>query len=129
MKETLYPSILRRYLSSLIDAMFILVMMVLVGYSFQHDSDLAIKVRVGMLVFLFLIYEPLCTSKLCTIGQLLTDIRVRSNDIKQNISLPKAYVRIIFKVLLGFISFFSILFSDRKRAIHDIVVGSVVIKV
>jgi uncharacterized RDD family membrane protein YckC len=56
-------------------------------------------------------------------------IRVRKKILHENISIPSAYLRIIVKLFLGLISFFTIPFSDKKRAIHDFAVDSVVIYV
>lgn len=129
MKENKFPSILKRYLSSVIDLIFIFSMMILAGYIFQSDNQMVIKARIVTVIILFFIYEPLFTSRFCTIGQKLTGIRVRNMLSYQNITLPKAYIRIIIKLFLGFISFFTIPFTQHKRAIHDLVVGSVVIEI
>ncbi len=115
-------------MSSFIDAVFIVSMMISAGYIFQNDHAMTVKARVVTIVFLFFIYEPLCTSKFCTIGQIMTGIRVRSLNEEGKISIQMAYIRIIFKLLLGFISFFTIPFTKHKRAIHDLIVGSVVIR-
>ena len=124
-----YPSIVRRYLSTVVDSFFILSMVILSGYCFQQDSALATQVRVGLILFLFFVYEPICTSLYCTVGQKVTGIRVRNNFGRDRISLPKAYLRIVLKVILGFISFFTIAFSKEKRALHDLIIGSVVLVV
>jgi uncharacterized RDD family membrane protein YckC len=128
MNQEEYPSILKRYLSTVIDSMFVLSMMVLAGYLFQNDNQMAINARVGMILFLFFVYEPVCTSKYCTLGQKVTGIRVRSMLLRENISITKAYLRIIIKILLGFLSFFTIPFTKNKRAIHDLVANSIVIE-
>lgn len=114
-------------MSSVIDGVFIVLMMIIIGYLFQNDSQMVMKVRVATMIFLFFIYEPLCTSKLYTIGQKLTGIRVRSMGTTQKITLPRAYLRIVFKLSLGLISFFTLPFTRYRRAIHDLVAGSLVI--
>jgi len=125
-----YPSILRRYLSTLIDSIFIISMLILVSYIFQQKHGIANQTRVVLIFSMFFIYEPLCTSFFCTLGQKVTGIRVRDYAAfgEQKISLPKAYLRIISKVFLGFISFFTIMFSKEKRAIHDFLAGSIVLE-
>ena len=122
-----YPSILRRYLSTLIDGLFVLSVFVLVSFIFQHESDEIILLRIFISFGVFFIYEPLCTSKFCTIGQKITGIRVRVLPGKTRISLHFAYIRIFFKFLLGWISFLSIPFTKGKRGIHDFAVKSIVI--
>ena len=128
MTQEIYPSILKRYLSTFIDSVFMLSMLILVSFLFQKDSQTETYARVGMIFFLFLVYEPFCTSNYCTLGQKITGVRVRTVFQREKITLPKAYLRIVIKILLGFVSFFSIPFTPHKRAIHDLVVGSVVIE-
>ncbi len=124
-----YPSILKRYLSTLIDSIFILSVLVIAGYIFRQNQGIVNQVRVGIILFVFFIYEPFCTSLFCTLGQKITGIRVRVYSAfgDEKISLFKAYLRIILKVFLGFFSFFTMIFSKEKRAIHDFAAGSVVI--
>jgi uncharacterized RDD family membrane protein YckC len=56
-------------------------------------------------------------------------IRVRTVSKLERIFLLQAYLRIVVKIFLGFISFFSIIFSKRKRAIHDFASGTIVVAV
>ena len=125
-----YPTILRRYLSTTIDSIFIISMLFVVSYLFQQENSLATQARVAIIIFMFFVYEPFCTSMYCTLGQKLTGIRVRNHASfgDEKISILKAYLRILTKVILGFISFFSIMFSKEKRAIHDFVAGSIVLQ-
>ncbi|THB79596.1 MAG: RDD family protein [Desulfobulbaceae bacterium] len=122
-----YPSIPKRYISSFIDGVFIISMMFITGYLFQSSEGLSIKVRVGVVLFFFFVYEPLFTSLFCTLGQLITGIRVRSLEHQDKISIPRAYLRIGCKLLLGILSFFTIPFTKHRRAIHDLIVGSIVV--
>ena len=103
-------------------------MMILVSYLFQNNSQVTIYARVVTILFLFFVYELLCTSKYCTVGQKMTGIRVRSMFMRHNISIPKAYLRIITKLLFGILSFFTIPFTKKKRVVHDIIAGSIVIE-
>ena len=125
--EYQYPSILRRYFATLIDGMLVTIVFIMVSYILQDESNFSNSLRVAVIVFVFFVYEPICTSRFCTVGQKLTGIRVRKRFLHERISIPAAYLRIVVKVLLGIISFFSIPFSKNKRAIHDFAVGSVVI--
>ena len=125
--EYQYPTILRRYLSTFIDGLLIIIVLLAVSYVFENNTGASTHIRVGILIFMFFIYEPLCTSLGCTVGQKITGVRVRKRFLHEKISIPAAYLRIILKILLGFISFITILFTKDKRAIHDFAVGSVVI--
>ena len=102
--------------------------MVLAAYIFQQDSVTATKVRIAIILFMFFAYEPICTSKFCTLGQLFTGIRIRNVNSHKHISLSAAYLRIFMKILLGFISFFTIPFSAQKRALQDFMARSIVLE-
>lgn len=125
--EYQYPTILRRYLSTFIDGLLIIVVLLVVSHFFDKNIGASNHIRVAILAFMFLVYEPLCTSLACTLGQKITGIRVRTLLDHKRISIPAAYVRLFLKTFLGFISFISIAFSKDKRAIHDFAVGSVVV--
>ena len=125
--EIEYPSLLRRYFSTVIDGLLVIIMIILSGYIFQSENPALVYIRVGLILFMFLVYEPLFTSFFCTLGQKLTGIRVRRVVLREKINLFQAYIRVVTKLVLGVISFFTIPFSKNKRAIHDMVVGSIVI--
>lgn len=122
-----YPSILRRYLASFIDGVLLFSIFLVTTAMFQREAESGMWLHIGVVVGLFFIYEPFCTSKLCTIGQLLVGMRVRSFATRQRISLPAAYARFIVKFLLGIISFFYIGASENRRTIHDLAASSIVI--
>ena len=122
-----YPSILRRYFSTFIDGIFVITSVIISAYIFQFDNQLITGVRVAVVLILFFVYEPLFTSRFCTIGQYLTGIRVRSQSTGERLSIPRAYLRWFVKLTLGIISFFTIPVSKERRAIHDFAVGSIVI--
>ncbi|OGW26198.1 MAG: hypothetical protein A2X59_03110 [Nitrospirae bacterium GWC2_42_7] len=122
-----YPSIPRRYLSTVIDSILVLSLFFIISFIFQEDSFYIKNIRIALVVSIVIIYEPLFTSKLCTLGQKLTSIRVRDAGSRQKISLVSAFVRSFVKLILGIISFFSIPFTRKKRGVHDFAASSVVI--
>ena len=126
-KKFTYPNILRRYLATLIDGILIFGVMILASYIFSQDTNYITTLRVGIILSMVFIYEPFCTSKFCTLGQKIMGVRVRQTLSHEKISLAQAYVRIVVKLVLGFVSFFSILSSGEKRAIHDFASGSIVL--
>jgi len=70
-------------------------------------------------------YEPVLVSCFgATIGHRFMNLRVMSNRTNSNISLPKAFARSFLKAFLGIMSFFTMNFSRRHQAIHDIVTDS-----
>ena len=121
------PTILRRYLSTFIDGVFILSVFIFSSLAIKSDSAIADYARIAVFLGLFFMYEPIFTSRFCTLGQKITGIRVRTNGSYSKISIPAAYLRIIIKILLGFISLLSIPFTRDRRGVHDFASGSVVI--
>lgn len=122
-----FPSPPRRYLATAVDGLAVLAALVLVPYVLTGHAIwwLRFVIALGAL----LVYEPLCTSRWCTLGQRVMGIRVRSFPELEPISVGKAYFRIIVKLILGWVSFLTIGFSKQRRAIHDMAVSSVVVLV
>lgn len=122
-----YPTLTRRYIATAIDVAFVLTAIILISYLFENAGVTGVKVRIGLILFLFFIYEPLCTSRFCTLGQKIMRVRVRRYPSLERISLLMAYTRILVKALLGIISFFTLPFSQKRRAIHDMAARSIVV--
>lgn len=122
-----YPSILRRYLATFIDSCFCLSSFFAVSYGLNQQGTVLDMVRVSVILCLVFVYEPICTSRFCTIGQKSMRMRVRNISGLQKISIPAAYLRIVVKVMLDFISLLAIAFSKDRRTLHDFAAGSVVV--
>lgn len=122
-----YPTLPRRYIAAAIDGSFVIAAIILISYIFENASPTGVKVRVALILFLFFIYEPLFTSRLCTLGQKIMSVRVRHYPSMERLSFPMAYARFIIKGLFGILSFFTVPFSHNRRAIHDMVARSIVI--
>jgi hypothetical protein len=76
-----------------------------------------------------LLYEPVLTTFSATIGQRVMGIRVRNaKNPDKHINILQAYLRLIVKYLLGWLSFITIGFDERHRAIHDLAGESVVVR-
>lgn len=124
-----YPLLLKRYQSLFIDIITLfsvmVVTMVIMG---QSEARPTVMITMGG-VFL-LVYEPLLTVYSATLGQYIIGIRVRSiKNPNQRINILQAYMRLIVKWYLGWLSFVTINFNPRHRAIHDFAGSSVVIKI
>jgi len=123
-----YPSLFRRYLSSLIDGLLLIAGMVFGADILALIGPPPTAARVGWFLFLILGYEPLLTANAMTLGQYITGIRVRRlSDPSRRVNLVAAYARYLIKLPLGFLSFLTIGFNERRRAIHDFVAKSIVI--
>ncbi|MBF0231459.1 MAG: RDD family protein [Desulfamplus sp.] len=124
-----YPTVTRRYFSTFLDSMFILSLFIGIAYALRENTETVSIIRLTIIIMILLFYEPLFTSKFCTVGQKITGIRIRRRIDNHFVRLPvfSAYIRLIVKLLLGIISFFTIPFTKGKRAIHDFAANSVVI--
>lgn len=123
-----YPSILDRIKSSLLDSIIIIGCMMLFSdilNSFENAPD---SVRATLFILL-LAYEPICTAYGATFGNHKMKIRVRKkSDESQRINIFQAIIRYFFKITLGWFSFLTVFFSSKSRTLHDIICGSVMIK-
>jgi uncharacterized RDD family membrane protein YckC len=87
-------------------------------------------VRIVLFFGLWALYEPLMTTFGGTLGNRIKGIRVRQKSHPVlKISFPQAFIRYLIKACLGWLSFITINTNKEKRAIHDFVSGSVMIKV
>jgi uncharacterized RDD family membrane protein YckC len=124
-----FPSLSDRIQSTFIDMLFIIAMMFIFSSILERYENVPDWVRPALFLGLWGIYEPLCTSLGATIGNSAKNIRVkRINNITKRINFIQALFRYLLKISLGWISFVSIHFNAEKRAIHDLAVGSVMIK-
>ena len=126
--ESHYPTISRRYLATFIDGIFILSVCIVLSYVFHQRTELASGLRVTLILAMVFIYEPILTSRYCTLGQKIMGVRIRRRLDYARISVSAAYSRIVVKALLGIISFFTIPLTKEKRAIHDFAAGSIVLR-
>ncbi|HTJ51939.1 MAG TPA: RDD family protein [Cyclobacteriaceae bacterium] len=124
-----YPLLLKRYQSVLIDGLLVFTILI-VTMVIMDDSPSRQTVMVSLGVLLGLGYEPLFTCYSATIGQRIMGIRVRRIDNpNERINIFHAYIRLLVKLTLGWLSFLTINFNPHHRAIHDIAGSSVVVKV
>jgi len=124
-----HPSILDRLKSSLIDAIILIACMMLFSDILNNFTDVPVWVRVALFASL-LMYEPICTAFGATLGNHRMQIRVRRNsDESKRINFFQAIIRYVFKLSLGWLSFISVFVNPKGRTIHDLICGSVMVKV
>jgi uncharacterized RDD family membrane protein YckC len=127
--QTTYPELKDRIQSTFIDTFFLLGLMFLFASLLDKFEYVPDWVRILIFVGLFVAYEPICMSVGFTLGNYLKGIRVRNDtDTTKGINFFQALVRYLIKLLLGWISFLTIHSNPRRRAIHDVVSGTVMIK-
>ena len=124
-----YPRIFERVKAIVIDGLVVFVLMFLVSWIFSVLESVSDRTRISAFVFLFLLYDPIFTSLFGgTIGHMIIGIRVkRDSNEQKNILFPLAILRYIVKAFLGWISLLTITSNIKGKALHDFLVGSVVV--
>jgi len=126
-----YPGVFDRVKAIMTDSIVIVVFMVIASYIFSLFESVPDYSRIIAFVFIFLLYDPLFTSTFGgTIGHMILGIRVkRESNEQKNILFPLAILRYIVKAFLGVISLLTVSSNEKNKAIHDYLVGSVVVYV
>ena len=129
MTETNYSGVAVRVKALVADYVVILGFMIIVTYTFSIFEHVPDNARIIAFVLIFFLYDPIFVSVFGgTIGHMMFGIRVkREKNHQKNILFPVAIVRFIVKILLGWISLVTISGNEKKQAIHDSFVGSVVL--
>lgn len=122
------PSIKIRYFSTLIDVLVILGLALGISSLFETLGEVPDYIRGITFLFVFILYEPLLVSFGCTVGQLVTNVRVRNfKHTSKKLKLHLAIIRTLIKATLGWISLITITFNKNRLAIHDYVSNSIVL--
>jgi len=127
--EEKYPELKDRIQSTFIDTVLIIILIFLFSTILEKFENAPDWVRIALFAGLFIVYEPVCMTLGCTLGNYLKGIRVRKDsDTTERINIIQALIRYPIKIFLGWISFLTINSNPKRRAIHDLVSGSVMIK-
>lgn len=127
---TQYPGVLERVKAVVIDSVTIVLMMIAIKQSFQLFDSIPDLIRAGAFIFIFFLYDPFCTSVFGrTLGHAANGICVKKeSDTSKNLNFFAALLRFIAKYfILGWISLFTMSTNVKRKAIHDHLVGSVVL--
>lgn len=128
MEQTIgYARFLRRLQALYIDALIIPVAAFLISYisSFPGVHGYGYAIIAGIVVFTL---EPVLVSFTgATVGQHLVGIQVQNKLTGKKLNLLSASVRFMIKIFLGLFSLIAIFNTKYHQAIHDSLVGSVVV--
>ena len=124
-----YPGVSDRVKSAVVDSVIILIFLFTATYTLSYFDNVSNTVRILIFSFIFVLYDPIFISLLGgTIGHMAMGIRVkRKMNPEKNILLPLAIIRFIVKLILGIVSLFTVSSDKQSLAIHDLVVGSIVL--
>ena len=128
--EVNFPSLLRRVQSIFIDTLLIIVAMLIIAAILSQFQNTPDWVRMVLFISLFFAYEPvLMAFTPGTVGNRLMGIQVKQvADETRRPTLWQAYIRFVFKFFLGWLSFVTMHFNVKRRAIHDLVGQTVMIQ-
>ncbi len=111
-------------LDTLVIVAFSILVLVVLLPLVQRLTAVRVAVAIGWWLALFL-YEPIFVWRLGgTIGHRAMNLQVVDNGTEGPVSLPKALARFCLKALLGILSFFTMSFTRRHQAVHDILTNS-----
>lgn len=129
--ELEYPGVAIRVKALFIDTVVMILFMMLFTALFAQFEKVADEARIIAIVFIVLLYDPLFTGFTgATIGHRLFGLRVRNEqELTKNINFFKAIVRFLIKAFLGWISLLTVQGNEKRKAMHDMAVGSVVVEV
>ncbi len=129
MNQRPYPQLLDRIKATFADFFIIMIFMILGTNLITSFADSSEMVKQFLLVGIFLLYFPVFVSTFGgTLGHQIMGLRVKQEkNPEKNILFHLAIIRILAKVTLGWISLLTVTGSEKKTAIHDSMVGSVVL--
>lgn len=124
-----FPSLNERVKATTADAVFLILFMILFGFIFDNMENPPDVYRKLAFIFVFGIYNPLFVALFGgTLGHFVVGLRVKRNSERnRNVFILIAVIRYAIKLGLGVISFFTISNNSERKAIHDIVTGSIVL--
>lgn len=125
-----YATLPDRIKAALIDSVLLIIVMFILSEMLSQFENVPSYIRMLIFVFLFILYDPLFISLFgATIGHSYCNISVKKeNNFNKNIAFPQAVIRYILKITLGWISLLTTNGNEKKKAIHDYAVGSIVVE-
>lgn len=125
-----YATLLDRIKAYTIDTILIIILMYFISEVTASFTEVPNYVRVILFAFLFVLYDPLFVSiSGGTVGHTFIDISVRKEEHpSKKINFLSALIRFLIKITLGWLSFLTVTNNPKKKAIHDTIAGSMVIK-
>jgi uncharacterized RDD family membrane protein YckC len=129
MESNKYPEIKDRVKAVLFDSLIIIFAMFIISDLFSRFDNVPNEYRMIAFIFVFFLYDPIAVAFFGgTIGHHINEIEIkRESSTEKNIYIHNALIRFAVKFFLGWLSFITINSSDKKRAIHDMISGSVVV--
>ena len=128
--ESALPTLLTRVKAMAVDLCILLAVFSVSSVLIDAIGGASDLLRGSIFVFMLYLYDPLLTTLTGgTLGHKLMKLKVRCYDEpEKKISIWQALLRFMVKACLGWLSFLTVTGTKNKRAIHDIVSGSIILK-
>ncbi|GAB5399937.1 MAG: hypothetical protein Aureis2KO_15220 [Aureisphaera sp.] len=125
-----YANLPSRVKAAFIDAVVLIGAMYAITELFNLFGEIPTWLRILAWVSIFILYEPLLVSIYGgTMGHSYSKITVRREaDSEKKIGFVMAVLRFVVKFFLGWISLLTVTGTEKKQAIHDHIVKSVVLE-
>ena len=127
--DTTFPSLVVRVKAVFIDLVIMLVTFTTTALLIDALGEVHSFVKGFILIFMLYLYDPILTSfSGSTLGHKAMNLKVRRyGEPERNISLGQAFLRFFVKLSLGWLSLLTVTGNSRKRAIHDLASGSIML--
>lgn len=124
-----FPGLLHRIKAFFIDFAVLLSAFLISTNIIELAGEMPAWIRGAVLIFMFCLYDPFMIAFAGgTLGHKAIGLKIkRYNRREKNLNLGFAFLRFFIKNILGWISFFTVTTDPRKRSIHDLSVGSIVL--
>ncbi|WP_103068700.1 RDD family protein [Aquimarina sediminis] len=125
-----YAILPNRIKAVVVDGIIIIAAMYAVTEIFALFDNVPNIFRIIAFTFIFILYDPIMTSAYgTTVGHSFSKIAVkREDDHNKNLPFFKALIRFFIKFSLGWISLLTVTANEKRKAIHDFAVDSIVIE-
>ena len=126
--EVFYPRLVRRVRAYLIDQMVLLALFAAWLLLLPWMEGFTSAQRIFALMAPIWLAEPCLVSLTgATIGHHLMRLRIRDARADRNLGFFRATLRAVLRLMLGWLSVLFILVTRRRQALHDVLLGSVVV--
>ncbi|MEN7548597.1 RDD family protein [Rapidithrix thailandica] len=122
-----YPYLLTRYKAALLEGLLLVgifaTLMILTKNPENRPTSFIIYIVIAIL------YEPIMLTAFAgTLGHKIMRIKIKAiQDTSKNINLFQGVIRILSKIILGWLSFLTINLNPEHHAIHDYLSASIVL--
>lgn len=126
--EVFYPRLVRRVRAYLIDQLVLLALFAAWLLLLPWMEGFTSAQRIFALIAPIWLAEPCLVSLTgATIGHHLMRLRIRDARADRNLGFFRATLRAVLRLMLGWLSVLFILVTRRRQALHDVLLGSVVV--